>query len=927
MLPTRSRWLFAANRLPDGEARLLMFAGEPQNEEGGGPLLPVEGANTEQARQPAPEQPVARAEQQTRARVAGTLEGGRQEGTGGHAKTERQLHAEKALEKANRLHEKMETLQEILQHQSAEAKAKLRGPALQTWLQTESFIVEQAEKAKLMRQSAWEISEWEHGNRSPSQLLDYVQQVTAPGEEGTFAERKHDKNYRREQKAREEARRGIRHAISSAMAQSAATNYNFSDSGDPWETRNQASKIMAIGMVNSVPLQGNHETANVGDYIARILNDIDDRSNAMDGALQMPIWKDKDGKVETMEEFVKRISTGLRELKDGGNEGTTSGGMGSLIPGIRFYSLYEVMEGITKVKDAYVQAYKERSSLRTDILAQQIGAVASYLPWGGSDVPHTLESRLDEANDKVKSHHAEHLKSRNAKYLELFGAHGELVHNSHDGNRARGVLEYAASRGWLYDIDLNSQDRDGILEVHTLGGKFSLRQLVPSSWSTDKIKDYQSTLLTQQNRGKNDETEKYHNRYHNVNKADDFVKLINEEMSNVNLWAVRGIAKRAFERGLKSHISPWVITTIFQHLEENPLIRRVATTDWLDQMGGAGLNAYYTSHFTSGYMKFERDKIREWLESGDPHKVSEAGIFGRALTDIHDDIRKRTGIDWAHLKGKEKQQLNEQVSQILAGKIVEINGQSFSIFSEKYDWYRSNEMIATLDTLNPSVDQEDPDYYTDYCENLIGSTRVVEQILSASGNGKFKYEDKAALYMTNVWKLYNELEGKSLHREAEKFREEISAKINAAIETALGDGRSGGMERNMMRGEFGQHRALAKLTREGFVDLETLINGIFEKSNGSKLAEGILTDQKEAIFQDDLFSSLEKARDENAKPDAASKMRARQERDRIVQEWRQRLSTANGRPPIITKRASARAPAGTGRAAEEAAETLGADTH
>lgn len=900
MLPFRSRWQFAANGIPAGEARLLWFAeraDEPKTPDDT-PEPPrdpsqvlAEGLVPPEGRQ----EVIDQQQREARERAAQALERAGGHGGGGaeaHPRNERLQHAEHVLHQAKEVEEKLEGMHTLMAglHDAAHLLKQENPAKYESWLQIEQFVREHLQEMKLMSATAAEITEWEKGNRSPHQLRAYLEQINQPSAEALQASRQPDEAGRA---AREQqySRETVLNAIQSKILESGGTELDATDLGrdaqDAWETRNHSTRAGIVTAINGGALRGGDGTGTIGDYLELLLRDIELRTETMNSALRAHVWKENDQE-ETVESFVARIGKALKEAKTGDGKllGAKRGIFESI--GIKFYSPMEVLEAFNKVTDAYISAYKQRSSLRTDVLAQRIGGIAKHLPWGGRDVPHTLDSHLDEANDKVKSHHIEYLKRRNASFIECFGPHGELAHNAHDGNIARGVLEYAASRGWLYDIDLDSKSAEGYLTIHdSEGNGYSLHDLVPRDWDRTKILDYQSVLLTQQNKGKKEEADKYYNRYYNKNRAEDFVELADEEMRNTNLWAVKGIIKRSFERGLRGEVSPWMTTTLFKHLESSPLIRRVATLDWLDQIGQEAL---YASYFTTGFFKAERGEILEWIKKGDANNLSQAGMMGTTIAKIRHEIGERTGKHWEHLSDADKTKMNHNIAKILAGQLVTIDGEKFTIFGHHYDDYRNSKLITDLGELRPGVKDEDPDYFTNRSENRFASVEIIKQIFERSGQGSFKHEAKLGPYTADVITMYDELASSGMGHEAESYRKEMGRKLSEWILDPLGDSRSPGLEVRPMKGppDLDGKPIIGTLIQRGFIDIRYVIDQYVKGGGGEILARNLLQ-QNGAMMGHNLFDELTRAK-------ADSRNRAQVEE--ITARWAGLLPRVTWDPPL-----------------------------
>ncbi len=885
MLFPYSRWHFAANGHPFGEARVCRFANgsggganpppdatppNPANPEAADPMRTIgEGMDPERGRG----DPVAGEQDAAHRRVQETGMP-REEETDAEGKTERQRRAEAAVEKANKMHDKMETLHGVMvaamHDHKKHPQLEEAGAAWQTWLQCLSFVNEKMQEADLMRKTAWEISEWENGNRSPHQLYTFLEGFTEPGRDLLAQSRERSADGR---EAREAiyTRDNLLSSVQSGILDSGNTNYDFTDSGAQWETRTKANQLMVTGMVNGLGVRSQEGAGTIGEYLSVVLHDIEERAGIMDAAMQTKVWRNDKGEEETAESFIMRLNEALAGQY--GEEETSGAGHSSLLGsfagikknlGIEFYSINELIETVNKLTEAYLESHKQHSSLKTDVLAKQFGTLVSLLPWGGKDVPHNLESQLDAANDKVKDHHVEHLTKLNKSYMQLFAPHGELEHNAHDGNLARGVLEYAASRGWLYDIDLHdpgSRDANGFLVIRGEGASYSLRDLVPRDWSDAKVMDYETRLSEMQNKGKDAETEKYYKRYYTNDVAPKFVDLMVEELGNVNVWAARGIMKRALERILHGDISPFLIIRVLRQLQENPVLRRRVPKDVLDQMGALAL---YNSYYTTGWLKAEDQTIFEWTKTGNKDDLSFGGkfFFGTHLQMAKDEIlhaaSPRTKKYFTE-DANGKLEFDHLLARFFSGNVVTVDGHKFSIFSEKYKDYRDKDKSGIMQYQgNVDAGKEDEDtvrenaYTSAFSESVtLPSVNAFNSYLDQS-NGHFRHESRAKFYMASIIDAYeyykeeavtaeNEVERENLLRAAETFKKSMEFNMKDWLGGMFTDSRAEPLATvGVKTRKYGHVNAIPKMVELGFVDPEWVVLEGYTRPKNKELGKRIL---------------------------------------------------------------------------------------
>jgi hypothetical protein len=792
---------------------------------------------------------------QTRSEVAGAVES---------------LNSADILHRVNAIMQKMENLRSRMKDVESIAATHLKGKEWQEWKDTETHLTLEGEEVKDMHYAAKQIEAWKNGELPPLELRAFL---TDCGFLNTV-------QLATKQEEADNSKSQVLHALDESMANLQSSSTPFSrDTKSAWETRNYSDKLTVVQSIEDQKIQNEDndgKNSTLKNYLDLILKDIDSKTQAWDAALKTTNL----GKF--LDDFDKEAQ--LKEGKGGEGFLNTIRGLPSAV-GMKFYSIEEIILAGKSVIDAYKESYRQKQQLNAAGLSKQMGKLIHWLPWAG-DVQQILDKELDAKNDEVKSKYAEYLKNRNASYFELFGPKGELVKNMKDGNRARGVLEYASHRGWLYDIDLHTQAADGH-DGFTLtdGTIISFWDLVPKDWDDIRTKDEFSKLITEQGIGKDAETEKYYKRYYNVNDTPQFVELVDQEMEKLNLWAVRGIVKRSIERGLTAEVTSWHATQIMDHIRSSQELRRIATKDWYDQMGTL---AFYRTSFTLGGFKLDRDRMKEWREEwkdveGDA-RIEDAGVLGRIISQLERDISQRTRRTWKN--DEERKELRRYIGQILGAQTITIEGQTFSIFEDRYSWYRNSGLIKNQGDPHPGVDTEDPDYFTQVTDNLLAGQRPVTAILARTGQGTWKESEKASHYIGNILYTYDNLVKNGKMEEAENFRKDMGQKVSATMmEQALGDNRTSAMVDLITKGAKPGQPALKALVLSGFFDIEPIVQTIWDDApqTGTGLAIRVLRS-----IDDSLYDRLKDLMEKNKKATADQKTANLKEYNTIMQEWKKK---------------------------------------
>ncbi len=503
--------------------------------------------------------------------------------------------------------------------------------------------------------------------------------------------------------------------------------------------------------------------------------------------------------------------------------------------GTNWYSLEEVWEALKQVKEAYTTAWHERSHHHAAEIAKGIGDSLSWVPFIGMDANIALKKAQESHNEKEKGEFKEYLKSNNFKYQQLFEGHDSLMHQNHSNpNKVRAILEYAASHGWLYDLDLSAGDS----EKRVMGQ--SLKSLM-HDYDDHEILNYYNALRGENSSGRESEIKAKHDTVKDIESIPYFIKEIENEMKDMNLWAAIGIAERAIERGLIGETIGWVMTTIMRVLDENPLIKKKASVDFFDKLGALSL---YHTDCTMGEMKVARKDLYKWSqEEGRGTDYSTLGTTFKAIKEIENDIKTRTGRSFDSDDGGKysKSALNRYVAQVLATHTVEIEDtnhrtQRFSIFDRKYSYYTDR----TLHQGQVSVSKEDEDYFRERTGNLRADGVVIKQLLTLTSTGQFTNESRALAYITNVLKVNEELEKKNMADAAAHYRENTGRRLREWIEIEiLRNPRSNPiLEAKTGHGKY----FLRELFRQKFVGIDVLEKAIRDKWDNDKMARILLAD-------------------------------------------------------------------------------------
>jgi hypothetical protein len=830
------------------------------------------GTGSGAAGNPPPETPADSAEQDGARRPARDVQDGQDTTRSEIVENINPLKAPDVENKVEVVLKKMENIHKRMQYVDSIAKKYFSGPKLKEWEDTKEYLALKIDDAQLMHVWASTLSKWHLGDLPPRELYKFL--INSGAMKNTPTIRK------------EENREAIQDQLVQAISRGVQNTHNTdtpygSDSDADWKTRNAASRYTVVRSIydEKLPPGEDGKEQTVEQALSVILKDINDEVQMWENAIN----------ASNVESFIADFEKETSETKSGESTGLLEAIKN--VPssmGMKFYSIEEIILAGKSVIDAYKESYRQKQQLNAATLSKQMGKMIKFLPWAG-DVQQILDKELDSKNDEIKSKYADYLKSRNASYDELFDPKGELMRNRNDGNRARGVLEYAAHRGWLYDIDLGTKAQDAHNGFTLTDGTIiSFWNLVPKDWDDTRTKDEYSKFITAQNSGKREESEKYYNRYYNVNKAKDFVDLVHEELKKHNLWAVQGIIKRSIERGLAGEVASWHAVTIMQYLEQDPVTRRIATQDWYDQIGNL---SFYRTSFTLGEYKWDRDSLMEWrkrnLANTGTVDISDAGVLGNIVSRVRRDILNRSGQSFNPENPDDQKKLNQYIAQVLSAQVTKVGSEQFSIFDDRYNDYRTGDVIRGQGATHPGVKEEDPDYFTHIADNHLAGDVPVAEILERTGQGEFRHKDKAMNYVGNIIMSYRKHRHEGFVAPAENLRKEMGHKITKWMwESTLGDSRAPGLDKMLIKGkhEMAGRPALNSLITEGFIDIAPIIIA-YERGAGGKALAGQLLQNDNP----ELFRQLKELTDNKPKDYSEEQEKL----NRIIDAWHDTLPKIN----------------------------------
>jgi uncharacterized protein YoxC len=504
----------------------------------------------------------------------------------------------------------------------------------------------------------------------------------------------------------------------------------------------------------------------IGDMLNAILLDIQE---------QMKSWQTKLDKVREDAQNIER--TAKLKPKQGFQ--------------IKFYSLKHVIQAVKDVAASYKKAWEQWSTLRSSEVANAIGNKLKGIPWMGDQAKVTLEIDLDHKNDEIKDEFKKHLEHDLADFDHCSQfAHGHpslLDQHERDPNKFRAVLEYMASKGWLYDIDIVSGSAFG----KTLNDK------LPHTWAPERKGQYLRDLQQQNSKGQEEAINAGKSRVNNYPDIPPMIEVLKDELRRKNYWATFGILERIVEKGKLAYSPIWASTIIMDAIRHDPLATKFFPKDLLDKFGNDGLpNAMIHKYF-----KLDRNAIERFQKNPKNKPFESAGVMAGIMVAVEKEVMERNtragGRPLVEYKMDDhghpvadRTELLQIVSQVLAGQYVTGADGKWSLHLYE-DIPAFNRYRDTLEKQNNSVEPSkiDDDYYNhenNGSELVLASENIYQQILDVTSQGTFTHKEKARMFLEQLLAHYDTLKkaveaGKVKPKVLENFLSATRKKMNAVV--------------------------------------------------------------------------------------------------------------------------------------------------
>lgn len=402
--------------------------------------------------------------------------------------------------------------------------------------------------------------------------------------------------------------------------------------------------------------------------------------------------------------------------------------------GIQFYSLKQIGLGVKKYWDAFNRAKEQWDERKSSDVAQKVGQNLGWLPFG-KQVNSVLDSDVENKHNEERDEFKKYLESKNFQYDD---AYEELKRQQGQPNKMRAVVEYMAENGWLYEFDRKNRTA------------FGLEISLPDSWNAGVVDSYMIQLALKDSEGQDKMKKRGKDLVGTAEGIPPIIEELESELKLKNYWSCYGILETAYDKGKIGESGTWVATTIMRYIRDDEHARKYFPKDLMDQLGNLGI-----SHpaWTNTFFKVDRNAITEWQKTDDAERFSEAGNLAEAISMIEEEVDKRLPNAFKGPNGRNEK--NQFIAQILAAQVVTKNGQTFSIFDERYDKYRKT-ILNSPTTTEPG--NADDDFYGNISDALLIGQDGFTAILNTGSTGDFANETKARSYWDQIIELYEKLQ-------------------------------------------------------------------------------------------------------------------------------------------------------------------------
>ncbi len=439
---------------------------------------------------------------------------------------------------------------------------------------------------------------------------------------------------------------------------------------------------------------------------------------------------------------------------------------------VEWVSWSDLVKIVGVFKEAIVTRWSEGKDRKAHRIADNL-ARGSFI---AQPIEHTLKKQARAANEKQTHDFLEFLKTAGLNYDTLMAPGTGLYWKLSNVNEKKAVLEFAAGKAWLFDLDkLNGSNVYG-MDYNAEFGPEQFEELVQSH-EGGKAKMVKEGI-------------------EKVDKEPDVPPIMNvlvHELRHKNIFVVQGIMQRLQDKAKYSHSHTWMLTTILMLIRDesksDPTLLKCLDKGMIDNISN---HTIQQSAWTITWLKMKRNQIDDW-------KKGKAEFGNNIVTKTMEDIETRLKQAGAEFPDTPEGRLGkyEAIGMVLAGKTAsEENGEfksrilmrfgkhwkkgtKISLFETAFTEYRKEFFDATAQgTCSPA--KTDNDYFNN--ENggsdimLLNPTHI-KKILIKDSTGQWTTAEKAEGFFAQLFDRDDEL-AKLDPIALRNFKQEMSTKIN-----------------------------------------------------------------------------------------------------------------------------------------------------
>lgn len=473
--------------------------------------------------------------------------------------------------------------------------------------------------------------------------------------------------------------------------------------------------------------------------------------------------------------------------------------------GIEWMSIYDIVRVFKVHQEAWVAKYKENQERRVYRVAKHTNI--------RKDLQPTLDKQSRSANEKQTSDFADYLKTSGLDYMQLMDKEKGLYYRLDNINEKKAVLEFAAEKAWLYDIDP--------LDGHNVYGVDFIAEFGPEAF-LHLVQSYEGGKSKEEKRG-----------HEKVNKRPDIPPMIKDlihELHDKNLFAAKGIFKRIQEKAKLTHSHLWAMTTFLSEMRKDPALLRTLDKGLLDDFGNIGIGE---SAWGLTMFKMLRDDLMRLKEGAE---FGTTCILDKTIVKIEKRITDALGPNpvFRTNQGKIKT-MEEAVAWVMASKTLKEPGLTLTIFDNDFSDYRAW-WLERANTTTSAAKTDDDFFGTEGSDIMLTGEAIIKEVGTRDSTGRPTHQRKAPNFYASVIDRYDELR-KDNPASLLNYRSEMKGKFRQWLRTYISsNAASAGQMPEEMDGK--NRYLLDAMLERGIFDpndiISTLRSNIFGKDKDGK---------------------------------------------------------------------------------------------